>query len=118
MQDPWQECRSQDAGDRALGQAEARMSGTRPRLAQCTLAITSSLGLNFPKVGPLDKMECKGGQENLIQSLPSCLVVKSGALCFGGPGSWIQIPGTDLYHSSSQAVVVTHIQNRGRLYRC
>ena len=22
-------------------------------------------------------------------------------LCFGGPGSWVQIPGTDLLHSSA-----------------
>ena len=31
------------------------------------------------------------------------------------PGSWVQIPGVDLYHSSSQAVAASHIQNRGRL---
>ena len=41
-------------------------------------------------------------------------VVKSGMLCFGGLGSWVQISGMDLHHSSSHVVAVTHIQNRGR----
>ena len=29
------------------------------------------------------------------------LVVKFGALHFGGPGSWVHIPGVDLQHSSA-----------------
>ena len=43
------------------------------------------------------------------------MVVKSGALHFGGPGSQFWILGTHLHQPSSHAVVVTHIQNRGKL---
>ena len=43
------------------------------------------------------------------------MVIKSCALCFRSLGSWFQILGADPHHSSSHAVAVTHIQNRGRL---
>ena len=42
------------------------------------------------------------------------IVVKFSALHFGSPGLWVQIQGTDLHHSSSNAVAASHIQNRGR----
>lgn len=67
-EDPCLERKSQDVGDRALGQAE----GQEPRLptqagSSVPLAITSSLGPRFPKVSPSDKMVSKGGgQETLI----------------------------------------------------
>ena len=44
---------------------------------------------------------------------PSVLVLKFSVLCFSGPGS---DPGYGPPHrSSGHAVIVTHIQNRGRL---
>ena len=46
---------------------------------------------------------------------PCGVVVKFGMLCFDGLGSWVQILGADLQHSSCHAVVVTHIQNRGKI---
>ena len=45
---------------------------------------------------------------------PCGIVFVSGTLHFSGLGSQVQIPGVDLHHSSSHAVAVTHIQNRGR----
>ena len=53
--------------------------------------------------------------QNIFQGRPCGIVVKFGAFHFGGPGSWVQILGADLHHSSSYAVVSTHIQNSGRL---
>ena len=44
---------------------------------------------------------------------PHGLVVKLGALCFGSPGSVPRCGPTPL--GSNHVVVVTHIQNRGRL---
>ena len=46
---------------------------------------------------------------------PCGVKVGSGALLFGSLGSRVPIPGVDLHHSSSPAVVPTHIQSRGRL---
>ena len=38
------------------------------------------------------------------------------SLAHSALAAWVQFPGTDLYHSSvAMYVVVTHIQNRGRL---
>ena len=59
-------------------------------------------------------------RNSLIKSSPAKgpahgIVVKSGALHFGGLGLQVQILGVDLHHSSSHAVAVTHILNRGRL---
>ena len=42
-------------------------------------------------------------------------VVKSSTLRFSSLGVQVWIPGADLHHSSSRAVVATPIQNRGRL---
>ena len=36
-----------------------------------------------------------------IWGQPRGLEVKFGALCFGGPGSKVWIPGKDLHHSSA-----------------
>ena len=48
-----------------------------------------------------------------IKGQPYGIVVKFGALCFGGLGSWVWILGADL--PLSHAEVATHIQNRERL---
>ena len=45
----------------------------------------------------------------------SGLVVKFALVLRQPRGSQIGIPGADLYHSSSHAVLASHIQNRGRL---
>ena len=43
------------------------------------------------------------------------LWLKFHMFCFSSQGLWVWIPGTDLHHSSSHAVAVTHMQNEGRL---
>ena len=65
---------------------------------------------------PLDSLNYFKPHENRIRNTlgqPHGLVVKFSTLCFGDPGS---VPGygpTSLV--GGHAVVVTHIQNRGRL---
>lgn len=68
--------KSQGAADRALGQAEGGTSGLQAGWLQCTLATTSSLGLNFPKVSTLDKTVSKDGRAGKDVSMgyvPLCL---------------------------------------------
>ena len=68
-EDPWLEYRSQDAGDRALGQAEAQEARLPNQSGYSVPAdIAFSLGLNFPKVSSLVKMVYKTGQEKPIPS--------------------------------------------------
>ena len=50
-----------------------------------------------------------------MRGWPHGIEVESCALHFGGPGWQVWSLGMDLHHSSSHAVVVSHIQNRGRL---
>ena len=52
-------------------------------------------------------------KSNISGDQPHGLVVKFGALSFGGPGSVPQRRPTPLI--SSRAVALTHIRNRGRL---
>ena len=90
---------------------------TKRRVHSC-LCKAGSLGMtinpsdfkiiqfNLPQLPPFKKFS--GGWSHGA-------VVKSGVLCFGSPSLQVWIPGTDLHHSSSHAVVATHIQNRGRL---
>ena len=54
----------------------------------------------------------KGGN---LGRWPGDVVVKFACSASAAQGSWVQIPGVDLHHSSSHAVVASHIQNRGRL---
>ena len=51
----------------------------------------------------------------MARGRPSGVVIKFDTLHFGSLGLWVQMPGADLHHSSSHALVVTHIRNRGRL---
>ena len=68
-EDPWLEYRSQDEGDRALGQAEAQEARLPTQSGYRVPAeIAVSLGLNFPNVSSLVKMVYKTGQEKPIPS--------------------------------------------------
>ena len=52
--------------------------------------------------------------KNILRGWPGGIVVKFGVLHFSDPSSQVQIPGTDLHHSSSCAAAAFHLQNRGR----
>ena len=43
-----------------------------------------------------------------LMGWPSGVMVEFGTLCFGSLASWVRIMGTDLHHSSSHAVAVSH----------
>lgn len=62
--------KSQDAGDRALGQAEGQEARLPTQAGSSTLAITSFLGLSFPKLSLLDKMISKGRKKKRGNSFP------------------------------------------------
>ena len=39
--------------------------------------------------------------KGIYEGQPYGMMVKFCALCFGGPGSWVRIPGADLHHLSA-----------------
>ena len=49
---------------------------------------------------------------------PHGVVVESGVLCFGGPGLWVQILGTDLHHSSAMLWQQTMYKVEEDWHRC
>ena len=79
------------------------------RLTQTTRSVEVSkpeglhVGCAAEPLGGTLKLQVPGGQSGGV-------VVKSGTLCLGGPGSQVWILGVDLYHLSSHAVVVTYTQ--------